>query len=223
MTAPDGTAPDGTASDDAALGGPPEAPGAVRLLVVRHGRTGHNTTGRIQGQLDVPLDEAGRAQARMVAARLVELAPAAIIASDLSRAADTAAPLAARTGLPVRLDPRLRERSFGQWQGLLNTEVAARFPAQYLQLQAGLPVEGFDVEALDDVAKRTAAAFEDAAGQGATVVVFGHGGGARYGTGALLGWPPEVLRTLGTLDNCKWIDLRRDGVLGWRLHGYNVG
>jgi probable phosphoglycerate mutase len=198
--------------------------GPVRLIVVRHGRTGYNVAERIQGQFDAQLDEVGRAQARAVAGRLAELGPAAIVSSDLSRAADTAAELATLTGLPVQLDPRLRERSFGQWQGMLHTEVARRFPEQYVRWQTGQPVEGLDVEAVDDVAKRSAAAFEDAAAlvPEGTVTVFGHGAGARYGAGMLLGWPAPVLGTLGTLGNCRWIDLRWDRVRGWRLHGYNV-
>jgi glucosyl-3-phosphoglycerate phosphatase len=197
----------------------------TRLVVVRHGRTGDNASGRIQGQVDAKLDEVGRAQARAAAVRLAELAPAAIVASDLSRAADTAAELATRTGLPVRYDPRLRERSFGRWQGLLNAEVAERFPEAYARWQAGQPVDGFDIEAVDEVAKRAAAAFEDAAelAPAGTVVVFGHGAAARYGMAVLLGWPTQLVRTLRPLGNCRWIDLSRDPLRGWQLAGYNVG
>jgi probable phosphoglycerate mutase len=195
------------------------------VLVVRHGRTGYNASGRIQGQLDSPLDELGRGQAKAAAARLAELVPAAIVSSDLSRAADTAGELAALTGLPVRLDPRLRERYFGQWQGLLNTEVAERFPESWARWQAGEPVEGFDIEPVDEVAKRAAAAVEDAAAltPEGTVVVFGHGASSKYGLGVLLGWPAPVLRTVRVLGNCRWIDLGRDPVRGWQLQGYNLG
>ena len=98
----------------------------TRLVIVRHGRTGHNAAHVIQGQLDVELDEVGQAQAAVVAPRLAELAPAAIVSSDLRRAADTAAAVAAVTGVQVRLDKRLRERDFGQWQGLHGTEIAKR-------------------------------------------------------------------------------------------------
>jgi probable phosphoglycerate mutase len=197
----------------------------TRLVVVRHGRTGDNASGRIQGQVDAKLDEVGRAQARAVAIRLAELAPAAIVASDLSRAVDTAAELTDRTGLPVRYDPRLRERSFGRWQGLLNSEVAERFPEAYARWQAGQPVDGFDIEPVDEVAKRSAAAFEDAADLApeGTVVVFGHGAAARYGTAVLLGWPTQLVRTLRPLGNCRWIDLSRHPVQGWQLAGYNIG
>src|SRR2546426_12681041 len=96
----------------------------TRLLVVRHGRTGYNATDRIQGQLDTQLDEVGRAQAAAAATRLAAFEPDVIVSSDLSRAADTAAALSAVTGLPVSYDSRLRERGFGQGQGLLGSEGA---------------------------------------------------------------------------------------------------
>jgi glucosyl-3-phosphoglycerate phosphatase len=196
----------------------------TRLLVVRHGRTGYNATDRIQGQLDTELDEVGRAEAVAVAARLAAVAPDVIVSSDLSRAADTAAELGAVTGLPVRYDPRLRERYFGVWQGLLGGEVAERYPEEYARWQAGLPIEGCEVEELDDLAKRASMAFAEAAdlAPGGTVVVFCHGGTTKYGVVALLGWPGSVLGTIGSMGNCHWVDLRRHAVRGWRLHGYNV-
>jgi glucosyl-3-phosphoglycerate phosphatase len=195
-----------------------------RLILVRHGRTGWNASGRIQGQLDVALDERGLAQAGALAPRLAELGPAAIVSSDLHRAADTAAALATVTGLPVRSDARLRERCFGEWQGLDNSEIAERYPDAYAHWKAGLPVDGYGIEPVDEVAKRTAAAFQDAAdlAPDATVVVFGHGASVKYGLGMLLGWPAEVVRTIRAMDNCRWADLRRDAVRGWQLDGYNL-
>jgi broad specificity phosphatase PhoE len=195
-----------------------------RLIVVRHGRTGHNASRHVQGQLDVELDEVGRAQAAAVAPRLAELAPAVVVSSDLRRAADTAEPLAALTGLPVRPDPRLRERFFGWWQGLHGSEIAERYPAEYARWQAGQEVNGCDVEELDDLAKRASEAFQEAAdlAPDATVLVFCHGGTAKYGMAALLGWPASVLPSIGSLGNCRWSDLRRDTVRGWVLRGYNL-
>lgn len=196
----------------------------TRLVAVRHGRTGWNASGRIQGHLDAELDEIGEAQAQALAPRIAALAPAAIVASDLRRAADTAAILGAVAGVPVRTDARLRERAFGQWQGMLDAEVAERFPEAFARWKAGQPVEEYGVEARDDVAKRTAAALQDAAdlAPDATVVVVGHGSSLRYGLGMLLGWPDEVLRTIRVLGNCHRADLRRDPVRGWQLDGYNL-
>ncbi len=196
----------------------------TRLLIARHGRTEWNAMRRVQGQFDAPLDERGRAQARALAPRLAAGEPLAIVSSDLSRAADTAACLAELTGLEVRTDARLRERCFGQWQGLLDAEIEQRYPERYAEWKLTSHVDGFGIEPVEEVAKRTAAAFLDAAelAPGGTVAVFGHGASIRYALAALLDWPPPVRRTLRPLDNCHWVDLRRDPVRGWQLAGYNL-
>src|SRR3954466_5367741 len=80
-----------------------------RVVLLRHGRTAHNATGRIQGQLDVSLDSVGRAQAAAVADVLAEASPYAVVSSDLSRARDTAVAVASRAGVALSLDERLRE------------------------------------------------------------------------------------------------------------------
>ncbi len=197
----------------------------TRLIVWRHGRTSWNAGDRIQGQLDTELDETGVAQVEAAAPRLAALDPVAIVASDLRRAADTAAALARLTGLPVRHDRRLRERDFGAWQGLTGVEARARYPAEYARWQAGEPVRGCGVEEIEDFAKRAASALLEAAAPfpDGTVVVACHGGTAKYGTGGLLGWPPEVLATIGSMTNAHWVDLRSGRVRGWRMHGYNIG
>jgi broad specificity phosphatase PhoE len=197
----------------------------TRLIIWRHGNTDWNAANRVQGQTDVPLNDLGREQARAAAPLLAGLRPDAIVASDLSRAADTAAALAALTGLPVRTDPRLRERHFGQWQGLDLTEAAERFPDEFARWRAGAPDPGAEIETLDDLGKRVGAAFQDAADAvpGGTVVLTTHGGGARQGCGHLLGWEHAVLRTLGSLQNCHWTELRHDDTRGWHLRAHNVG
>ncbi|PZF88275.1 histidine phosphatase family protein [Micromonospora deserti] len=197
----------------------------TRLIIWRHGNTDWNAAGRVQGQTDVPLNDLGREQARAAAPLLAALRPDAIIASDLRRAADTAAALAALTGLPVRADARLRERYFGHWQGLALTEAAERFPAEYARWRAGDPDPGAGIESLDDLGKRVGAALQEAADAvpGGTVVVAMHGGGARQGCGQLLGWDHAVLRTVGSLQNCHWTELRHDDVRGWHLRAHNVG
>ncbi|MGC5032662.1 histidine phosphatase family protein [Micromonospora sp. DT229] len=197
----------------------------TRLIIWRHGNTDWNAANKVQGQTEVPLNDLGREQAREAAPLLAALNPDAIVTSDLSRAADTAAALAALTGLPVRSDARLRERYFGQWQGLLLTEVAERFPEEYARWRAGDPAPGADVEPLDELGKRMGAALHEIADEmpGGTIVVATHGGAARQGCGQLLGWDHTVLRTIGPLRNCHWTDLRQEGDRGWRLRAYNVG
>jgi len=197
----------------------------TRLVVWRHGRTAWNATNRIQGQAEAELDELGHRQAAAAAAVLAAGRPAAIVSSDLGRARTTATYLAELTGLPVTLDPRLRERHFGQWQGLAVTEVAQRFPAEYARWRTGDQVAGCGVEDVDDLAKRAAAGFVDAAAlaPGATVVAVSHGGTARFGMAGLLGWPVQVLRGFAPLGNCRWVELRDTPVRGWQLYGYNAG
>jgi broad specificity phosphatase PhoE len=198
----------------------------TRLIVWRHGNTDWNAGSRVQGQTDVPLNDLGRRQAADAAELLVRLHPAAIVASDLSRAADTAAALASRTGLPVVSDERLRERFVGEWQGLTMAEVAARRPEEHARWTAGEDVIGGDVETLDDLGKRVSEALQDAAllaPPGGVVVVATHGAAARQGVGHLLGWPREQLRTLRALQNCHWVELTHDEARGWQMSAYNVG
>lgn len=197
----------------------------TRLIVWRHGNTGWNAGNRVQGQTDTALNDLGREQAATAAAVLAALRPDAIVASDLVRATDTAAALTALTGLPVRTDARLRERYYGLWQGLTMTEVAERFPVEHANWRSGAQDPGCEIEPLDDMGKRVSAALQDAADAvpGGTIVVATHGGAARQGCGHLLGWPPQVLRTVGGLQNCHWTELRHDTTRGWQLRAHNVG
>jgi broad specificity phosphatase PhoE len=100
---------------------------ATRALLVRHGQSEWNAAGRWQGQADPPLSDLGRRQA-WEAARAIG-AVDAIYASDLQRAAETAAIIAGEIGVgPVILDPDLRERDAGEYSGLTRAEIEERFP-----------------------------------------------------------------------------------------------
>lgn len=90
----------------------------LELLVIRHGETDYNRQQRFQGQIDVPLNATGEQQARRLAERLADEPIDVLLASDLQRAQSTAAPLAARRGLPVQLAPGWREQCFGVLEGL---------------------------------------------------------------------------------------------------------
>jgi glucosyl-3-phosphoglycerate phosphatase len=197
----------------------------TRLLLWRHGNTEWNRDNRVQGQTDTPLSELGRRQAEETAPLLAALRPDAIVASDLHRAADTATALAGLTGLPVHADPRLRERYFGQWQGLTMAEIPEQFPDEYRRWRSGASSPGCGLESLDDLGKRVGEALQEAADStpGGLTVVATHGGAARQGCGMLLGWPPELVRTLGPLGNCHWTELGHDPVRGWQLRAHNVG
>lgn len=102
----------------------------TRIVAVRHGETAWNVDARLQGQLDVALNDTGRNQALRLADALADDAPDHIVCSDLARARDTAQAVAERTGLPLTTDPGLRERHFGIFQGHSYAEVEQRWPQQ---------------------------------------------------------------------------------------------
>ena len=106
-----------------------------RWFLVRHGETDWNAAGRAQGQSQVPLNAAGQAQARALAARLRPLCFSAAYASDLRRVTETAAPiLHGRDELVLVTLPALREKSFGAWEGMTFGEMEARYPQRYAEL-----------------------------------------------------------------------------------------
>ena len=188
-------------------------------MLWRHGQTVWNAEGRFQGQTDIDLDETGVAQAGRAARLLTALRPAAIVSSDLRRAAATAAALASLTGLDVSYDKDLRERSGGGWEGLTNAEIRERYPADYANWT---PVDG---ETSDAVAKRACAALERIAGAadpGSLVVVVSHGAALRLGMSRLLGLADEQFGVLGPLANCSWSVLTRRRER-WRLVEHNAG
>lgn len=97
------------------------------LTCVRHGQTQWNAAGRFQGQTDVPLDDAGLRQAASTAERLHGERFDAAVASDLTRAATTARIVIGARDVPLSLESRWREMSFGDWEGLTWPEIEARF------------------------------------------------------------------------------------------------
>ena len=103
---------------------------ATRILAIRHGQTEWNADGRIQGHTDIALDALGQWQAERLAQALADDDLQAIYSSDLMRACQTAAPLAGRKGLALRVDPGLRERGFGEFEGLRFVQIEQRWPEQ---------------------------------------------------------------------------------------------
>lgn len=151
----------------------------TRVIAIRHGETAWNVDTRIQGHLDIPLNDTGRWQARRMAAALADAGIDAIYASDLSRAHATAQALAEATGRAVRADTGLRERCFGEFEGRTFAEIEAQFPEQALRWRrrdpefgppGGETLQGF-FDRIVAVASRLAAAHP-----GETVALVAHGG-----------------------------------------------
>jgi glucosyl-3-phosphoglycerate phosphatase len=194
-----------------------------RLVIWRHGRTEWNATGRFQGQLDPPLDEEGRRQAARAAAHLAGdgllRAGTVVVSSDLDRAAETGEVLAGLLGVPLRLDPRLREVGMGCWEGLTRDEVAERHPEQYADWLAGRPIRGRGGEDPGEVPARALAALRDLP-EAPVAVVVTHGGTSARLIEALLGLGPEHRRVFGPLANCGWSELAVQSDR-WRLLRHN--
>jgi len=163
------------------------------LLLVRHGETDWNAEGRLQGHTDRPLTDVGRRQAAQLADELAGHGIAAVYASDLARARETAEIVAARLGLPVRLDPGLREKNWGTWEGLTPAE------------RDGVELVGETTEAHRE---RTLAALRRICARhpGERVLVVTHGGSLRRVQAAVLGIALPVAENCG-----RWLVAYEDG------------
>jgi len=201
--------------------------GGRTLIIWRHGETEHNAGGIWQGQLDTPLSDKGREQARSAAAALAAYGPSVIVSSDLQRAADTARTLASRVGLQVRYDERLREIHAGQWQGMTAGDVAEQFPEEQAALVAGEDIRrGVDGESLGEVAERTRAAVDEVLADvapGDCAVITTHGVSGRAVVASLVGLEQHLAwQSIAGLHNCHWAELR-EFAGGWRIAAWNVG
>jgi broad specificity phosphatase PhoE len=192
-----------------------------RIVLLRHGRTAHNADRRIQGQLDTPLDELGLMQAEALGTVFGSDPPARVVSSDLLRASSTAQAICTHVGLPLVLDPRLRETYFGQWQGLTGDEVAASWPVEFeaWRRHEGHPVGG---ETPSDVGERALAAAREHLVDEGTLLLVTHGGTARALVGRLTELPVEHWRRLAPLGNTCWSSLVESD-FGWRLERHNAG
>ena len=152
---------------------------ATRLIAVRHGETAWNRVSRIQGHTDIPLNEAGLWQARQVGEAVAAEGIDAIYSSDLQRAADTARAIGQAAGVPVQLDVALRERHFGELEGLTHDEINTRWPEQARRWRGRDPDYGPQGgETLKDFHARCVGALTRLAQRhpGQTVVLVAHGG-----------------------------------------------
>jgi probable phosphoglycerate mutase len=196
----------------------------TRLCLVRHGETHWNADRRIQGQIDSGLNETGTRQAAAAAAALASIAFDAVYSSDLRRARDTAEAIAAaQPRVTVRLDPGLRERHYGIFQGLTYEEARTRYPHAYGHFH--VRDTGYDFEngeSLLGFAKRVTDCLTAIAGEwvGRQVLIVAHGGvldiAHRLATGKPLTQPRDF-----TISNAAISWIARSGG-AWRLVSWNV-
>jgi glucosyl-3-phosphoglycerate phosphatase len=152
-----------------------------RLLIIRHAQSVWNAAGRWHGWSDAPLSELGVDQARLAGQALAaaDVVPEIVAASDLARARVTAELVAFELEheKPVVIDPDLREQDLGEWNGLTNEEISARWPDEFQARRAGQLGTVPGGEAGERFSRRCVGAVRRVAGQGAEVaVVVAHGG-----------------------------------------------
>ncbi len=152
----------------------------TELIMIRHGVTAWNKERRFQGQIDIPLDDEGLRQAQLLGQSMAGAALAAVYASDLTRARQTAEPLASALGLPVVAEPGLRERHYGDFEGCTWDELQREHAADFARWRArepdfSLPGGGETLLALHDRVEATMRALA-ARHPGGSVVAVTHGG-----------------------------------------------
>lgn len=176
----------------------------TRLVLVRHGQTDYNREGRLQGQVDIPLNANGIRQAELLATAVTANPPDVIVASPLQRALETARIISRGTGLEIATDDALLERGFGEWEGLRGEEIKHRWPAEHADWRAHRPVLGLDIEDRPEVGERVAAACRKLVAEhaGGTVMVVAHGAAITLGITSLLGLDTNGFRGLAGLENC---------------------
>jgi broad specificity phosphatase PhoE len=163
-------------------------------MLVRHGETDWNAEGRLQGQTDTPLNDFGRRQARQLAEELAGDQVEAIYSSDLSRARETAEIVAERLGLPVVLDPDLREKDWGTWEGLTAVE---RDRVEFV---------GESTEAHQERMLRALRGISERQPADGRVLVVTHGGSMRRVQAAALGMGLPVVENCG-----RWLCVYENG------------
>ncbi|HZP20328.1 MAG TPA: histidine phosphatase family protein [Bauldia sp.] len=168
------------------------------IVFIRHGETDWNVEERLQGQRDIPLNDRGRLQARRNGETVLAELPEAIgydfVASPLTRSRDTMEIVRTAMGLDpkaYRLDDRLRELTFGEWEGFTLAELSARYAdavsARQKDKWGYLPPGGESYRLLSERVAGWLAELR------APTFAVAHGGVGRVLCGLLLGRPPEAV------------------------------
>lgn len=213
---------------------------ARSITIVRHGRTAYNAAHRIQGWVDIPLDEVGLWQVNQTGEALQNLyvqpdsgVKQLVVASDLSRAMQTAHAFADRIGVPVHTDERFRERNLGGWEGQSIDELAEFYPEDF---QSWIRKEGGELrhgaETHHDCGVRGAEAIRDwsrKAGPDTDLFIFAHGSVIENMVQQLLEFDQvhADYLSLGTMGNAHWARImpafHNDEEDRWTIMEYNHG
>ena len=152
----------------------------TRIIAIRHGETAWNVDTRIQGHLDIPLNDVGQWQAQQAAAALAGESIDAVYASDLKRAYATAEAIAKVSNAPLVANEALRERSFGDFQGRTFAQIEAESPEDALRWRKRDPefVPAGGGESLSMLRTRIDAVVNQLAAKhpGGQIVLVAHGG-----------------------------------------------
>lgn len=209
------------------------------VTLVRHGRTAYNAAGRLQGQVDIPLNDVGLWQADRTAHALYERyvlgsgRTPIIVSSPLERACQTAESFARLVHAPVTVDERVKERSFGEWEGCRWSDLEQNYPRDFTlwkRFQDGEMRHGAEAKSM--VGRRGALAVEDwagSAGQDHELFVFSHGAWISQTAQRLmhLDVVDPTYASISGPDNGHWVRFRvlrtPDGALLWRMTEFNRG
>ena len=177
------------------------------IYLVRHGQTDWNLENRIQGHLDMPLNDTGRNEAKQCQEKLASIKIDRIIASDLLRAKETAAIINESFCLPITYDARLRELNMGDLQGLIAKDISN----ELWDLLNHKPHK-VHAESLEDFYKRIKSFFDEIdAGQNTLIVA--HGGTVRMAM--YLSHNPKVFNQEEFEKTCLEFKIKNTGVFGW--------
>lgn len=202
----------------------PQRPGS-RLVFVRHGQTDYNIGGRVQGQIDIALNDVGRKQAEVMGPYVAEYEPTLIVSSDLSRAWDTASEIARHTSCELVSDERIRERAFGQLEGLSIDELTRDFAEEYRVWKDTGECPKAGVESRAAVGERFVAAIaERVSHETGTYVFVSHGSAIVQAITHLLGLEPSAWNGFRGPNNCHWsvVD-QANRPPYWRVIAHNLG
>jgi probable phosphoglycerate mutase len=180
------------------------------ILLARHGETDWNSERRWQGHADRPLNDVGREQARELAESLADRTIDVVYSSDLLRAHETALIVADRLGLPVDVDPGLREVDVGDWSGRVHSEIEGLDPDGYRRWREG--GKGWaGGESYEEMGERVVAAVLRLAARhpGEAVLIVTHGGSIRAcrATAAGLDYAASRVSAIGSMANCEVAEL----------------